>query len=190
MNAGGVAQRVAREGLAVEAAKAPELLRDAEGLPLLGWNGRFFARGGGAALDSPFPPGTWELVGSFFAQQQAQYLYNSPTAADSGAGGENWSAFVITAHSTVPSVWFASDADSGQSLDNLAPGAPQGLVANYHTGSGNTLNWQPAPEPDFQNFRVCRGTNPGFIAGPDSLIASVPLPNFTDPAYDNATVFY
>jgi hypothetical protein len=159
-------------------------------LPLIEWSGRRFAPGATPAFASPFPPGIWELVGSFFSQQQAQYLYNSPTAADSGVGGPNWSAFVVTAHTTVPSVWFASEPDSGESVDNLAPGAPQGLVAQYHTGSGNALNWLPAPEPDFQNFHVYRGSSAAFVPGPGNLVATVPVPSFTDPTFDDATVFY
>jgi len=207
--AGPAASLIAQRGVPVDAATATRALRgmslaetagegtpavttsaDRTDLPLVEWNGRRFARGATPAFASPFPPGTWELVGSFFSQQLPQYLFNAPTPADSGAGGANWSAFLVTAHTTVPNTWFASEPDSGKSVDNLPPGAPQAVVAQYHTGGGNTLDWQPAPEPDFQGFRIYRGPNAAFVAGPGNLVASVPTPHFTDPAFDNATVFY
>ena len=203
---GRIVQDIAREGTAVredaarahlaaasrtgdEAASASlqglDLLRGAKDLSLVEWNGRLFVRSAGRTVASPFPAGTWEIVGSFFATQASSYVVATTTLADSGSGGVNDQTYMVTVHTTTPSVWFASLPVSGHSVDNIAPAAPVGLAAAYHTGSGNHLTWQPAPETDFESFRVYRGSSPGFVAGPASLVASVPSPTWTDPSYDS-----
>jgi hypothetical protein len=159
-------------------------------LPLVEWQGRLFLRSAGVAFANPFPAGTWEIVGSFYATQQTDYIVLAPTLADSGSSGPHDATFIVTVHTTTPSIWFASLPATGRSVDNLAPGAPVGLIASYHTGSGNHLAWQPAPEPDFAAFHVYRGTTPGFPVGPATLVASPTNPVWSDPGYDAPTVYY
>lgn len=209
--AGPLAQRIEHQGTALspEAATA-RLVREGGGaaasasvaprdgaapgastdMALIDWQGRTFTRSPGVSFANPFPAGTWEIVGSFFALQQANYVVALPTVADSGSSGPNDQSFIVTVHTTTPTVWFASLPVSGHSVDNLAPGAPLGLSAAHHTGSGNQLAWQPAPEPDFEAFRVYRGSTPGFTAGPGNLVATVQTPQWTDPGYDAPTVYY
>ena len=79
----------------------------------------------------------------------------------SSSDGVNDQTYMVTVHTTTPSVWFASLPVSGHSVDNIAPAPPVGLAAAYHTGSGNHLSWQPAPETDFESFRIYRGSSPG-----------------------------
>lgn len=174
-------QAVARIGSASE---------EATDLPLVEWQGRHFFRSVERTSANPFPAGTWEIVGSFYATQQSDYLVLAPTLADSGSSGEHDVSFIVTVHTTTPSVWFASLPTTGHSVDNLAPGAPVGLIANYHTGSGNHLAWQAAPEHDFAEFHVYRGTTPGFPVGPATLVASPTSPDWNDPGYDAPTVYY
>ena len=102
----------------------------------------------------------------------------------------NDQTYLVTVHTTTPSVWFASAAVSGHSVDNIAPAPPVNLAAEYHTGSGNQLNWQPAPETDFESFRIYRGSSANFVASPANLVASTPSPTWTDPTYDAPVVFY
>lgn len=185
--AGSMTQAIAREGVPTAALSGREA---ATGLPMIAWQGRRFTRSPGVSFASPFPAGTWEIVGSFYATQQSSYLVASTTLADSGVGGVNNQTFLVTVHTTTPTVWFASLPASGHSVDNLAPNAPTGLSSAYHTGSGNQLAWQPAPEPDFASFHVYRGTTPGFTPGPSNLVASVSSPGWTDPSYDSPTVYY
>ena len=42
--------------------------------------------------------------------------------------------FVVTAHTTTPSVFFVSDPASGQSVDNLAPAIPTGSPLRIQAG--------------------------------------------------------
>jgi hypothetical protein len=163
---------------------------DGADLELIEWSGRLFTRSSGVSIASAFPPGTWEIVGSFYATQQPTYLVASTTAADSGASGSNDATFIVTVHTTTPSVWFASLPGAGHSVDNIAPGAPTGVTAAHHTGSGNQLAWNPAPEPDFESFNIYRGTTPGFVPGPSNLAATVGTSSWTDPAHDSPVVFY
>jgi hypothetical protein len=97
---------------------------------------------------------------------------------------------MVTMHTSTPSVWFASLPVVGRSVDNIAPGPPNGLTAAYHTGGGNHLGWQPAPEADFESFRIYRGTTPDFVVSPSNLVAWTPNPTWTDPTYDSPVVYY
>jgi len=136
-----------------------------------------------------FPPGSWAITGSFAAAQQSQYVVASQTMADSTeANGVFWSTFVVTAHTTTPSVWYMSAPDSGYSVDNIAPGVPSNLVANFD-GDVN-LSWDPAPEPDFQYFRVYRDTDPGFIPGAGNLVHQTAGTGWIDSPEDPGGVYY
>lgn len=124
--------------------------------------------------------GTWEIMGSFNALQQDRYIFPTVTLADSGATVP-YAVFCITAHTTDPLVWYASQPDSGYSVDNLAPGIPAGITAAY-AADAVELDWEDAPEPDFRFFRVYRGTDPGFVPGPVNLVQEIAASAWTDPA--------
>ena len=120
-----------------------------------------------------FAPGTWELVGSFAACQQDQYIYRAGTLADSTGDGIPYSVYIVSAHTTTPSVWFASYADSGYSVDNIAPVTPTALAGKQSfTPVGLDLTWARNTEPDLGHYAVYRGTSAGFVPGPSNLIAS------------------
>jgi hypothetical protein len=141
----------------------------------------------GAAASAP--PGTWEVVGNVSAQQQNQYIRLVPTLADS-AETVTWSVFYISAHTTTPSVYYASPPDSGYSVDNIAPGIPQGFKIVFNTGSGNQLRWDPCTASDFQYFRVYRGSDPAFVPGPENLAGATVSAYWTDPDYDVGGIYY
>ena len=115
------------------------------------------------------PPGMWEVLGSVPAQQADQYIYLAPTLADS-ADTLIYTTYYVSAHTTTPSIFFDSPPDSGYSVDNIAPGVPQGFLLTYNTGSGNQLVWDDAPEPDFQYYKVYRDTDPNFIHGSGNFV--------------------
>jgi hypothetical protein len=98
--------------------------------------------------------------------------------------------YYISAHSTTPSVYFDSPPDSGYSVDNIRPGAPEGFAVAYNTGSGNHLTWDPSGDSDFQYFRVYRGTSPDFVPGPENCVHTTAEAEWTDPDYDNGNVYY
>jgi FlgD Ig-like domain len=97
---------------------------------------------------------------------------------------------VITAHTTTPSIWFATAPDSGYSVDNIAPAVPANFAVAYNTGSGNALSWDESPDEDFQYFRVYRSTDPNFTPSLATLAHETIAPNWSDPDYDGWTVYY
>lgn len=114
--------------------------------------------------DRGMPPGTWEILGGFWATQQDQYLYEASTLDDSLN-----TAFCVTAHTSNPSVWYASPPDSGMSVDNIAPHVPGGFAVT-HGPESNSLTWEASPDEDFEYFRVYRGTSPDFPVTPENLV--------------------
>ncbi len=111
-----------------------------------------------------FPAGDVGVVATVPAVQQDTYIAAVPTVADSSASGSNHTVFVMTAHTTTPSIWYVSEPDSGYSVDNIAPGGAGGFAVAYNTGSGNHLTWDPCADEDFQYFKIYRGTSVRFRA--------------------------
>jgi predicted outer membrane repeat protein len=160
----------------------------AEGPRLIRFDDRYFV----APNDGGFgaPPGVWEVVGNVSAQQQDQYVRLVPTLGDSSAAGVPHTAYYISAHTTTPTVFYDSPVDSGYSVDNIAPGVPQGLSVAYNTGSGNQLSWEPSSEPDFQYCKIYRGSDPSFTTGPGNLVHETATPPWSDPDHDGGGIHY
>ncbi len=132
---------------------------------------RWFIMGQDPLRSDDFPDGMWEAVGWVAATQTDDYLARVPTVTDStAAGGIAWSAFFVTTHTTTPSIWFASEPDSGYSVDNIAPGVPSGFMVDHDYVNGPSLAWEESPEDDFQYFKVYRGLSDDFEIGPEALI--------------------
>ena len=96
------------------------------------------------------PPGLWASAGGFPAIQQPEYAFIAETLADSSQAGIPWSMFCVTAHTANPGVWFASLPDSGYSVDNLPPAAPEDLAFL----APGILGWDEAAEEDFAYHTV------------------------------------
>jgi hypothetical protein len=153
---------------------------------------RVFVRGTAAASVaqmSTFPPGVWESVSYSPATQQDDYLALVPTVGDSGSTGVPYSVYMVTTHTTTPSIWFTSAPDSGYSLDNIAPGVPQGFAVAYGQATVD-LSWDPAPESDFQYFRVYRSADPDFVPGPATLVHETDGTSWQDTPSDPGSVYY
>jgi len=136
-----------------------------------------------------FPDGVWALVASVPAVQQDHYLVEATTIADSSSSGGAWTHFVVTTHTVDPGRWFVTLPDSGYSVDNLAPTMPTNLVVDEH-GDGVELDWDDAPEQDFDRFRVYRGETPHFEPDATNLMAEVVVSNWTDDTADPGTHHY
>ena len=135
------------------------------------------------AMAGTLPPGIWEGVGWVLPTQSETYSARVNTLADSTAAGTKWSVFVTAVHTSTPSIWFASEPDSGYSVDNLPPAVPTNVVAGYAAG-GVTLGWDDASEPDFEFYRVYRGMDPSFIPSPVNLVHEIATSAWTDPTAD------
>jgi len=133
------------------------------------------------AAAGTFPPGTWALVASVPATQNDEYLTEVTTVADSTAAGTAWSTFLVTTHTTTPSVWFVCPPDSGYSVDNLAPPVPTEFAVAYDS-EGNLLTWSPSDAPDFDHFRIYRGMEPDFIPAEGNLVHTTTESSWLDAA--------
>lgn len=150
-------------------------------LPVFEWNGRQFAHSKDMPLAADFPPGTWEIVGSFFACQYEEYTYRADTFADSTASGTPYSVYMVSAHTTIPSIWIASDPDSGYSVDNLPPDMPLDLVGDQSiTPEGLALDWDWNVENDFSYYGVYRGSSEAFVPAAGNRIAAPNNPGYFD----------
>jgi hypothetical protein len=143
-----------------------------------------------AAPGAAVPEGAWELIGSFAAAQDTQYVYRASTLADSSLAGVPYQVYFVTAHTTVPAVWFASEPDSGYSVDNIAPAVPASFVVAYNTGSGNQLAWDPCPDNDFKYFRIYRSETPGFTPSPANYVHGTTDTDWTDAVADGWKYHY
>ncbi|MCK4539470.1 MAG: T9SS type A sorting domain-containing protein, partial [Candidatus Krumholzibacteria bacterium] len=179
------------EDVTVKLASSQEVLLSASspgsGSRYLCYEDRYFVQADEESAAAP--PGLWEVIETVLAQQQSQYIALAPTLGDSSATIP-WSVYYVSAHSTTPAVYFDSPADSGYSVDNIAPGVPLGFAVAYNTGSGNQLAWDPSPESDFQYYRIYRGDEEGFIPGPGNLVHQTVTPIWADPEYDGWDVYY
>jgi hypothetical protein len=160
------------------------------GLPIVKWKDRLIQRGGMSPLSMDFPPGTWEIVGSAPGAQLDQYVNVAPTLADSSASGTPYSVYLITAHTTTPSVWYVGPADSGYSVDNLAPHVPTGFAVAYNSGGGNDLGWDACPDRDFEYFKVYRGESADFVPASGNLVQMTIDVGWLDTVEDGWKYYY
>jgi hypothetical protein len=143
------------------------------GMPMVEWNGRRFLISSPELQAGDFPPGIWEVVGSFAAAQQEQYIYRAPTVMDKIGSQIFYSVYAVSAHTTTPSIWFMSQPDSGYSVDNLSPAAPSNLSGHYEGAPDYlTLEWDPNTEADLCVYRVYIGEGEDFVPLEDNLEAT------------------
>jgi hypothetical protein len=102
----------------------------------------------------------WTQVGTVSAYEEASYGIDVPTIGDSTlALGQYQSVFYIRAATASPGTFYDSAADSGYSVDNLAPGIPGSLL--YSAG---ILSWNDSAAEDFDYFTVYGGATNDFGA--------------------------
>ena len=117
----------------------------------------------------------WDYIKNVPAAGLDAYATIAETIWDSTiAGGQRWSHFRVSGHSTNNSV-VMSVADSGFSVDNLAPTTPQSLAFD-----NNTLTWTEPEDADFGYFAVYRSAVPGFTPDENTQVASVTTNSFQD----------
>ena len=116
----------------------------------------------------------WEFIASSPAAHfTSTYSYVASTTSDSMGAGNPRTAFMVVGYNASNTVYFASNADSGYSVDNIPPIAPALFTGNYATGATH-LHWNPNAEPDLANYRLYRGSSAGFVPGPGNLVSSPP----------------
>jgi len=97
---------------------------------------------------STLDEGNWELLGTMPAQSFAGYAYQAPTLGNTNDTGPFTSCYTVVAHTDDPDTYWYSNVLCGESVDNLAPMAPdlEGIVLE---DGGAQLSWAPPTEEDY-----------------------------------------
>ncbi len=130
------------------------------------------SRGAGLALrPASVQLSGWDYVGAVAAHADSVYSIVAPTVVDSNATGIHRTTFFVRAATASPLTYFDSPPDSGYSVDNIAPAAPNPFTAAY-AGGATHLHWGANGEADFWGYRLYRGSSSSFTPGPGSLLAT------------------
>lgn len=134
----------------------------------------------------------WSVVATVPATSLDSYSLNVPTVADSSL----WDGIVNTSYFvrvlTAAATHFDSPADSGYSVDNIAPLAATNLTVVYNSPlGGNHLTWTHSPSTDVIFHRIHRGTTANFPVSPANAVDSTSgSPEWKDADYNGWNVFY
>ncbi|HET9325671.1 MAG TPA: FlgD immunoglobulin-like domain containing protein [Candidatus Eisenbacteria bacterium] len=129
----------------------------------------------------------WEGVGSVLARGTSSYTFVATTFEDSTGVANPHTVFMVDAHAAFAPGFWDSRADSGYSVDNLAPAMPAPFTGHYAAGTTH-LHWGPNPEPDLAGYRLYRGATPGFVPGPGNLVIAQADTGYADAA--DAPAYY
>ena len=121
----------------------------------------------------------WEFVANHQADGLAGYSSVVPTTSDSAGTANPRTLFMVEARHNGGYARWSSPADSGYSVDNLAPVAPAPFTAAYIAGATH-LHWGPQGAADFATFRLYRGASAAFVPALDNLVATTPDTGYVD----------
>jgi len=104
----------------------------------------------------------YDLIATVPAAQSLLYNVVASTLSDSSASGAHRYRFLVTAHTSDPSVLYLSAEDSGYSVDNLPPAAPGGAAINGLPEGPIALQWNwNRTDRDMSHFKIYRSTASG-----------------------------
>lgn len=129
----------------------------------------------------------WEYIGETPAHFWDEYSFIAPTISDSTAAGVPYYTYLVSAETADPYVFYNSLADSGYSVDNLAPEPPKGLYG-YQEESLIKLFWDQAGEDDFDYFALYKSSDPNNFSSEPLVRLSETLFFDTDVCFD--TIYY
>jgi hypothetical protein len=101
----------------------------------------------------------WVVVGSGAAIGDGSYTYEVSTLMDSTSEGDGMTEFKVVA--SMDDGHFHSPPESGYSVDNIAPGVPQGLMAVL-VDDGIQLTWEMSADEDFQYYMLEKSADEAF----------------------------
>jgi len=113
----------------------------------------------------------WEWIANQPAHRLPVYSYTCSTLFDSMSTSSGMHYFMVSAHTSNPNAFFNAVMDSGYSVDNLAPAAPQNLVGTFANGVVN-LHWRPVTDLDLQQYLLYRSLTPNINPAVDTAFTS------------------
>ena len=123
----------------------------------------------------------WEYAGAVAATGATSYSASVATAEDSTGSGNPRTLFMVEAATATTGKHWESDADSGYSVDNLAPASPAAFRGEYAGGTAS-LAWDASPAADLAGYRLHRGATPEFVPAADNLVATLDATGYVDVA--------
>jgi hypothetical protein len=130
----------------------------------------------------------WEYLGSQPAVGDAGYSEVATTTSDSTTTSNPKTLFRVQARTASTSLFWNSPADSGYSVDNLAPAVPAPFQATWSNGT-MFLHWGANTEADLSGYRLHRGGSAAFTPDASNLLAAQPDTGYADPS-GTASWFY
>ena len=130
---------------------------------------------------------TWVGLNSVSAYGNDEYVVEATTLADSTSENDAIMTYRIIA--AMEEGNFASEPESGYSVDNIAPGAPTGVVAGISDGVVY-LEWAPSDANDLDYYAVYRSMDPEFLPGEESMIGSSEGSEFSDDVEELGDYYY
>ncbi len=132
----------------------------------------------------------WSYVGAVPASNLPQYSYIAPTLFDSTkVSGQHWTVFYIAGYSANNAVVYATQPDSGYSVNNISPTAPSGVTGSFTTNTV-TIRWNPNPEADVYQYAVYRGTTASFDPTGTTPLATVRTTQYQDVLGQTGVTYY
>jgi hypothetical protein len=126
--------------------------------------------------------GGWTLLTTITDDGRHRYVVDLPTLGDSTESqGICWSVFKVRTLAEVlpwagnPNLRYfdsCSCPDSGYSVDNVAPTAPEGFLAAMQAGE-LLLSWQENADPNTAKYLLYRDPDPNFVPGSGNRIADI-----------------
>jgi hypothetical protein len=140
----------------------------------LGWSADWIQKYAGAG---------WTFVVDVPALQESAYAATAFTFGDSTENGIPLSVYRVVAHGREPHIFWESAPDSGYSVDNLAPGAPEDLAGVYAIAGQVRLTWGASGvhDEDLAHYTVYRGAAPGFPLDSDHRAGETTDLEYGDP---------
>ncbi len=133
---------------------------------------------------------TWEWLADVPSHDLKHYSYTAATTSDSSGSGTPYFKYFVSAQTSNSFEYWDSQADSGYSIDNLAPNAPANVMGSAVAGTVK-LHWNPNTESDLGGYDVFRGSAPGFNPDTMSTYATVTDTAYTDTRPSSSgTVYY
>tara|TARA_Y100000385_G_scaffold213396_1_gene221796 strand:- start:1539 stop:3062 length:1524 start_codon:yes stop_codon:yes gene_type:complete len=103
----------------------------------------------------------WVGLGSIPGLGQSSYTYEATTTVDSLGQSNDSTIFRVIALNYAMDYTFYSDEYNGYSVDNIAPGVPEGLNVTLENTQA-IISWLPSFDDDFQYYSLEKDTNATF----------------------------
>jgi len=134
--------------------------------------------------------GGWDVVGVVPAAAADKYNSVVPTLYDSTKdAGVQFSVFKVMGITAMPAVNAITAADSGYSIDNLAPAPPVNLVGSIED-EGVQLVWDESIDADFKYFSVYRSETKNFDPASVEVLAKTSETTYVDATIEAGKTYY